>query len=65
MGLVLGEYVDLRFNMIEENNNFFLSFFFLNNFFWSHREGKGRFKLSFFCMRHGLQPILEIDEIKG
>ena len=45
MGLVLGEYVDLRFNLIEEIKNFFLSFFFLIIFFGPKGRGKGRFKL--------------------
>ena len=65
MGLVLGEYVDLCFNLIEENSSFFLSFFFFNNFFWSQREGEGEIQTSYFCVRHGLQTNLEIDEIMG
>ena len=48
MGLVLGEYVDLHFNMIDKNKNFFLSFFFFNNFFWSQREGEGEIQTSYF-----------------
>ena len=63
MGLVLGEYVDLCFNLIEENSSFFLSLFFFNNFF-PQKEGEGEIQ-SYICMRHGLQPILEIEEIKG
>ena len=63
MGLVLGEYVDLCFNLIEENSSFFLSFFFLIIFF-PQKEGEGEIQ-SYIYMRHGLQPILEIEEIKG